>query len=593
MLIAITEIILRKGKLMNQEKLLWTLSEKLRGKLSSNNYMIEIGLLLAWKSLCESNANLSSLEDVINGKATLKMVYEDLEGFQEIGQSYSQSKLPGLLAQNDVEDILKALLAFDEVLVPLLMDRMYSLGAKSSSELGLPDELANIITALGQVDGKTVYTPFGGSIALAVKAKDIAKSVSFEAIEMEPIIAISSVLSDLSITHSDPLTSPSFNNGRELTQFDCVLMSPPLGLKVTNKFLDSFDRFSKGANSDVMRMQHALSQTKSRLVSLATQGLLFRSTGSDYEWRVAMVNRGWIDAIIQLPTSILFNTSMPTVIIVIDKSRDAESPILFFDAEQDDLYEQGGRGQRNKLTQWQEIVDVVLDKKSSSHANLISKEELIGNDYDLSVRRYVLGTGSSLVKQLSDTSPLEKIADLVRAQLLKEDKETSGGETYFEVGARDIGENGTVNQPSKSMVLSGRMRDRAELQRIQPGDIILSTKGTIGKVGLVDESCGNNWVANQTFQVIRLKSTEQIIDPAYLYMYLTSQVIQTYMAEQASGAGIQVLKTGDVKSLPIQILPHKQQKEVIDTRIEILSDYEKISVLKGQIAESHSNFWSC
>lgn len=577
---------------MNQEKLLWTLSEKLRGKLSSNDYMIEVGLLLAWKTLCESNTDLTSLEDVINGKTTLMMAYKSMASLQQIGDVYHRSILPGLLTQNEVEDILSAVKYFDGKSIALLMNDLYSLGGKSLQEVGLPNELVDLITQLGLVNDKTVYAPFSGSIGLAVKAKEVAKSVSVEAVQKAPVIAISSVLSGLGVTHSDPLRSPSFISGTELIQFDCVLMNPPFGLKIKDRFLDSFNRFSKDdVNGDVMCVQHALSQTKGRLVTLATQGLLFRNTGSYYDWRIQMINNGWIDTVIQLPSNLLFNTSIPAVIIVIDKLRNTDSPVLFFDAEQDELYEQGNRGQRNKITQWQQIADEILNKNLSTYSRLISKEELINNDYDLSVRRYVLGAGSAGIKQLSKTESLESLAEIVRAQLLKNDPD--GGDPYLEVCARDIDENGIVMQPAKSMTLSGRMRDRAELQKIQPGDIIFSTKGSIGKVGIVTHDCGDNWVVNQTFQVIRLKSTSKIVDPAYLYMYLKSSLVQAYLTEQASGSAIQVLKTGDVKNLPIQVGSQQEQQDVIGTYNEILDGYEKIRGVQSKIEKLSSNFWSC
>ena len=232
-----------------------------------------------------------------------------------------------------------------------------------------------------------------------------------------------------------------------------------------------------------------------------------------------------------------------------------------------------------------------MNRKDSEYTSFISQEQIINNDFDLSVRRYVLGDGSKNIKQLENTQPLESLVDLIRAQLLKQDKDVTDGDEFFEVGARDIGSNGIVMQPTKSMILSGRMRDRANLQQIQPGDIILSTKGAIGKVAIVGDDCGINWVVNQTFQVLRLKSP-QVISPDYLYMYLTSQLIQSYLAEQASGAGIQVLKTGDVRNLPIQVLQAKQQQEITDTRHAILNDYEKINTLQKQITKLNRNFWS-
>tara|TARA_R100000935_G_C2836989_1_gene168656 strand:+ start:1263 stop:2999 length:1737 start_codon:yes stop_codon:yes gene_type:complete len=578
---------------MNQEKLIWQLSEKLRSHLKTDEVLIEVALLAAWKFKSDFDDDIASLRDVLEGKASLMAVYKEMGNSHEIGEYYRNSHLPHHLSPNDVEDLLTLLLEIKESSISSLLDSLHSNTSKSFSELGLPVEVSCLMVELGEVDGKTVYAPFGGSISLAKEAKEKATSVSVEA-KNSPIVAITGVLSKLDIKVSDPLTSPSFTNASKLNQFDCVLMNPPWGLKIKDKFLDRFNRFGKDLiNGDVMCLQHALGQTKERLVTLSTQGLLFQSRGSSYEWRVDMIEKGWIDSVIQLPPNLLFNTSIPAVILVINKLRNPEYPVYFFDSEQEGLFEPGGRGERSRLLSWKKISEEVLNKQTSAHASLIERDELIKNDYDLSVRRYVLGEGTAGIKQLQETVALESLGSLIRAQLLKEDSEASGSEEYFEVGARDIADNGAVTKPTKSIKLKGRMSERAKLQRIQPGDIIFSTKGTVGKVGIVTSDCGDNWVVNQTFQVIRMGSATSIIEPAYLYMYLKSPLVQAYLAEQASGSAIQVLKTGDVKKLPIQIASKERQNQVIDAYKEIVEAYSKIADLKENIQELNSKFWPC
>lgn len=182
------------------------------------------------------------------------------------------------------------------------------------------------------------------------------------------------------------------------------------------------------------------------------------------------------------------------------------------------------------------------------------------------------------------------MAELIRGQLLKEDK-TPQGETFYEVGVRNISNDGLVNKPEKSLQLSGRMRDRAELQRLQPGDILLVSKGSVGKIGLVGNDCDKNWVASQSFQVVRLTHTNYIASSEYLFRYLSSPLVQEYLSEQITGTTIPVLKTADIKELPIPIVSLDEQKKIVQTHNKILDSYKHIHKIQNDIDSLRNIYW--
>jgi restriction endonuclease S subunit len=217
--------------------------------------------------------------------------------------------------------------------------------------------------------------------------------------------------------------------------------------------------------------------------------------------------------------------------------------------------------------------------------------ELKKDRYDLSVRRHVQGAATAELRRMTDTRPLSAIAELIRGQLLKEEDPLSG-EYYLEVGVKDIGDDGMVRIPAKKLRLSGRMKDRAELQRLQPGDILLVTKGSVGKVGLVGGDCGDNWVASQSFQVVRLTSSNYIAKQEILYRYLSSPLIYNYLLEQLTGTTIPVVKTSDIKNLPVPNMPLDEQHKIVKTHKKIIEAYVEINELKARIEKLRHRRWS-
>lgn len=368
-------------------------------------------------------------------------------------------------------------------------------------------------------------------------------------------------------------------------------MIPPFNRRVTQKISDSHKRFShSNSNGDVLSIEHAVAQCSGRLIALVSQGVLFRGA-FDYDMRVKLINNNLIDAAIQLPSKLMLNTNIPTVILIIDHHRNSNDPVLFYDADHPDLTKSGGRGRSQILFGWKRILEDVLNKKTSPFGVLIDKNEIKNNSYDLSVRKYVLGSGTIGIRELKNTQPLIKIAELIRGQLLKEDK-TPEGDLYFEAGVKDIGVDGILLKPKRKLRLSGRMKDRADFQRLQTGDILLITKGSVGRHCIVGDNCEDNWVTNQNFQVIRLTHTNFITDPIYLFQYLSSTLVQTYLNEQVTGTGIPLLKTADIKELPIPIIPLNEQTAVVNNYNQVLSAYHQIKAIEEKIGQLKNTYWT-
>ena len=65
-----------------------------------------------------------------------------------------------------------------------------------------------------------------------------------------------------------------------------------------------------------------------------------------------------------------------------------------------------------------------------------------------SVSRYVLSTASTAIQKLDNTRPLSEVAELIRAQLLREEG-GSGGTAFLEAGVRDLSPEGFCDHTGK------------------------------------------------------------------------------------------------------------------------------------------------
>jgi type I restriction enzyme M protein len=119
---------------------------------------------------------------------------------------------------------------------------------------------------------------------------------------------------------------------------------------------------------------------------------LFRS-GSEQPIRKNIIEEDLIDCIVGLGPNLFYGASIPAAIMFMSKKKNSsmKDRILFVNAEQEVTI---GTAQ-NHLSKKniEQIVDVVLHyKEKDLFSRIVEKEELIENDYNLNIVRYVQTT---------------------------------------------------------------------------------------------------------------------------------------------------------------------------------------------------------
>lgn len=559
-------------------RMLEPLVEVLRGqRLRTDDVVQQASLLAAW-SWCyryRPELNLPNPENrpgITAAMQAMSTALEEVGGVPTIDPDFLEMNCTG----RTVQDLQGMVATMDwpnaESVVKALANLAEQAMGQQSGQLQLPLELAKLMVQLGRTSGKQVLAAYPMS--------DLPMALADGAVERTYASTSHSALSEALVLISGASVAT------EASSADVVLSVPPVGAKIPG--INAAGK-RRSRRSEAVGLQEAWEGSTDRAVVLMLAGTLFDM--AEYELRESLVRENAIDMVIQLPGQTLLGTSTPPVLIVLDHQREQGVPITFVDASR--LVADSARQRSKPIHQnqglWEALSQLVMNSPTGPACRLVSQGEIESNDFDLSVNRYVMGDATQKMADLENARPLQDVAEIVRAQALKSEE---GGTHFIEVGGRDIDTSGQIRieEPPKELHVAGRTRKRAEQQQLRPGDVLLISKGSIGRVALVGSECGDNWVAGQVFLILRTQE-RGLMRSEYLYRYLASPMVQQYLEEIASGAGIPVLKANDIKNLPVPVPSPEKQQRVLDVHHQIMDEYDAIRAHQARIEELTQKHW--
>ena len=177
--------------------------------------------------------------------------------------------------------------------------------------------------------------------------------------------------------------------------FDAIVSNPPASASwsADEEFLND-ERFSpynilapksKADYAFIQHMIHHLDDEGTMAVAVPL-GVLYRGSREQLI-RKTLIENNYLDAVIGLPNNLFYSTSIPVVILVFKKQRNAQN-ILFIDASKD--FEK--KRKQNKLRS--EDIDKIMyaynnRQEIENYSANISLENIRENDYNLNIPRYI------------------------------------------------------------------------------------------------------------------------------------------------------------------------------------------------------------
>lgn len=397
------------------------------------------------------------------------------------------------------------------------------------------------------------------------------------------------------------------------------LVAPPMGMKVprTSEWRQWEQASRAGRHlwvtpeetdrSDAWAVAAMWPVIQKRGVFLTSPSLLF-GHGQEHRLRKALMldQRGnMVAASVSLPTGVLNMTSVAPSLLVLDAEHRADH-VRMVDISGVD----SPRGIRNRLGK---------DIDSSSAARLLAPDgaapqlaadielrEIEGCDFSLMPQRYL-----RRVEDLAgDRRPLgDLLTATVRSPVPTKDLNAW---PVWEIGIPRLDQWRPITSGyERSMSITPRKADEALLRE---GDLVLSIKGTVGKVGIVgaipstysdavaavlrsdepfDEGMPKSPAAVASASCVALRVNRELVLPEYLLLYLRSDDFKRQLEALRVGATIaHITPAALLAGVEVLLLPLEEQQRLCDRYRELCELEEHVESLQERMRDMRDALFS-
>lgn len=340
-------------------------------------------------------------------------------------------------------------------------------------------------------------------------------------------------------------------------------------------------------SSELKNIEEAIRNVRGRIIFITPPSWLYKSTGDDSKLKEYIITEGYLEGIIQLPNKSFGNTLIGASVIILNTSyAKSNRPVSFINATSDEFIKNISK---NKviLKNGDKLIKALNDKENTPFSTIVEINEIIENDFNLSVKRYVLDEKTieieKFYKNYNNTVNLSEIANIQRCQSLK--KQERNGILFHEISPSNINSKGVIEKDSifKEISIAESALENAQKQLIETNDILFTIKGSMGKCALVTEEF-KRYIGNQSFVIIRLNPRAPI-SAICLFTFLRSEICQTILYKYSAGASINILKIEDLKSFRIPIFSEKEQIKIENNYNEIAKLIEEKKAIETKIDE--------
>jgi len=350
-------------------------------------------------------ANSDALEDVLKGinfnrKIGQRTLDDDtladfVQNFEKIPLKDEDFEFPDLLG------------AAYEWLIKFFADS----AGKKAGEFYTPAEVVRICVEICDPQkGMRVYDPTAGSGGMLIQTRDYLRECGGDSDEISlfgqekigttwSICKMNMLLHGIShadIRQEDTIKEPQhLDENNELKRFDRVLANPPFSQNYSKTNLKFPGRFpvmmpEKGKKADLMFVQHMLSVLKhdGRLATVMPHGVLFRG-GEERAARKHFIERGYLEAIIGLPSNLFYGTGIPACILIMNKQGAPQRDhVLFINGDRE--YREGKAQNHLRPEDIDKIVHAYRHREDiPAYARRVPVAEIAAEDYNCNIRRYV------------------------------------------------------------------------------------------------------------------------------------------------------------------------------------------------------------
>jgi type I restriction enzyme M protein len=397
-----------------------------KGKQQPCNYIKdlqeEIGDHLNKALAALQEVNLDKLDGVFN--------QDNINFNKTFGKNNKQ------ISDEDLRELIKKFnrisLRDDNLEFPDLMGAAYEYlikhfadsAGKKAGEFYTPNEIVKLLVNILE-PGKDaeIYDPTVGSGGMLIECKNYvesrygtARNLSLYGQEKSGTVwglckmnMLFHNIYDSKILNGDTLLNPMHQEHGELKTFDIVIANPPFSQDYSTTNMKFKERFSfwmpTKDKADFMFVQHMVASLNNagRMAVVMPHGVLYRG-GEEKKFREWLVNRGYLEAVIGLPSALFYGTGIGACVLVINKAGAFERDhVLFINADRE--FKEGKNQNKLRPEDLEKIAYTYRHKKETpKYSKLVAKSKAIApspseraggevnlenEDFNFNIRRFV------------------------------------------------------------------------------------------------------------------------------------------------------------------------------------------------------------
>ncbi|NHN93846.1 type I restriction-modification system subunit M/S [Acetobacter sicerae] len=368
--------------------------------------------------------------------------------------------------------------------------------------------------------------------------------------------------------------------------FDHIFSIPPFGMRRPNR--GAFEAY---------QIECLLPLAKQSFTTLILDGLLFRETKAEVALRKELATH-YRATVMSLPSGIFWPTT------AVSSSLLHLEPGMSVSAQMIDCRSMEkastGRVQENIIVQHLKKFRRFCVSDSDRIVE-VSVEQISENGYSLLPERYfksknlaafesVLGTNTSIV--LSDIANIER----GKAPVPLRESDEVYAITALEITPSDL-IDGTVRPPCKQQIFPAEEEPRVKGVTVEVGDILISIKGNVGRVGMVENVNGsmnsdNPWIISQSLAIIRLKPNSHIFSPVLLNVLLTAPWVREKLESMSGATTVRTLPMSALRNFPLPFISEEDNDCAKNKLADIVTTRQKISCQQRKLAKLQGQLWA-
>ena len=388
-------------------------------------------------------------------------------------------------------------------------------------------------------------------------------------------------------------------------EFDAEIIMSPFGLKIpsgtdipksTLSILGETER-SRRLSSDPVAIADGLQSLSKRIVISVVEGMMFRAVGVEPIAREALVESGRLEAIFSVPGGMVFpHTGVATNLLVLGPNGQTRHGVRFINLSDKRFAGKTvrGRPEARPESSWLDAIDKELASDERFAAD-VTISDIKAKDYNLSLERYLLPPAVMAVDAFlaeRQVRPLEDVVEMIRPLSLG--KEDDGEFMIREAVPADIGDDELLTEPKKKTLIERAQLRKARNQRLMPGDLLLSIKGTIGAVALVPNDAAVDgdsgfWTAGQSFMVLRPRKGGS--SSIALFEYLSNNAVRETLRSLAGGAGIPTVSIKDLRQFKVPVLTPDEEAGIEANFWDRQNQLAQVRARIAEIEKSRKSSW--